>query len=148
MFWRRSKELCLYIVRGLPDSGKTTLAHELCELVYSADDLVYKLAEQKQSTYADVWSPAVTAAGHDLCKKNVQTALAQNKSCAVANTFTTRKEMAPYIAFARKYNAKLVVITVERNPLMTTTNNHGVPPDTIRRMHRRWQWLDPRTWSR
>ena len=61
---------------------------------------------------------------------------------AVANTFTTRAELQPYIELGARHGYRTHVLIVER--AHDGDNGHAVPDATIQRMAGRFQWLDAR----
>jgi hypothetical protein len=75
----------------------------------------------------------------------------------VANTFTQRWEMEPYLRMASQYGARIVVIDAFDGGMtdeeLAVKNIHGVPVEGIRAMRNRWEadWRagDPRPpWER
>ena len=73
----------LFIVRGLPGSGKTSLGHKLALLVYSADDFF----TDEEGRYN--FDPSQLGEAHAACQLNVRKALEfECWKVAVTNTFT------------------------------------------------------------
>lgn len=121
------KALKLTLIRGLPGSGKSTLAGSM--------DAVH--AEADQYFYIDgvyVFDPSKLAAAHSRCLGKAAEALKSGKSAVVANTFTTLKEMTPYLEAARKYGAIVVVL----NMMTQYEGVHNVPRNVVDRMKARW----------
>jgi predicted kinase len=122
----------MYILRGLPSSGKSTLAEILKQNgvvneVHANDDYYHELAAKEQTTYRQVFNPKFRKRARAQCLKRVESALKAGKSVAVANVFHSNATMNAYIELARLYGAQLFVITVERNATMSTINDHMTP---------------------
>lgn len=56
----------------------------------------------------------------------------------VANTFTRRWEMEPYLKAAKKRGIKVRIVEATGN----WANVHGVPADAIERMRARWEPIE------
>lgn len=137
----------LFIVRGLPNSGKSTVGETIAGAQsYAADDYVESIAKANGTTYAEEWTPERQRKGHELCQDGVRGAMAAgNPVIAVCNTFTKRWEMKPYINAAVRYGYTVHVITCERNQTMIRADNgHAVPSDAIAAMASRWEHVDAR----
>lgn len=119
----------LFIVRGLPSSGKNTLAEKLCGTVVSADDYFYKTGEY-------LFDASKLGVAHDHCKRRVETQMVIGTDIAVANTFTTEKEMKPYFELADKYDYTVTTIIMESRH--GNKNNHNVPDETVEKMRNRF----------
>lgn len=122
----------LFLIRGLPSSGKTTLANKIAAFAYAADDYFY----DKEGNYnfkADSLHIA-----HKRCLNNVEFRMtdAGVKSIAVHNTFTTESEMKPYFELAEKYGYNVTTMIVESRH--GNKNGHNVPDEIIDKMKNRF----------
>ena len=121
----------LYLFRGLPSSGKTTFANEICDLVFAADDYFYT-ADGEYNFNIDKLHQA-----HKTCLSNTIEALENGcPEIAVTNTFTTEKELKPYIEAGHKYGYKVTTVIVESRH--DNKNGHNVPEETVDRMRDRF----------
>ena len=128
------KNKFLFIIRGLPGSGKTTAADALAKYpgdVYSADDYF-------MTTGKYLWDPKKIGAAHNWCKQNVETAmLLCNEKIFVANTSTTKKEMDPYYKLAEKHGYMVFSLIAENRH--NGMNVHNVPAGTLKKMADRFE---------
>lgn len=81
----------LTIIRGLPGSGKTTLAQQLGQPYFEADQF-FMDATGNYSFQANRLGEA-----HAWCLESVKATLESGQDCTVSNTFTRRWEMQPYM---------------------------------------------------
>ena len=132
-------EKILYIVRGLPGSGKDTLGRQLGKVI-TADQFFEETVDGK-TVYT--FDPARIHEAHSYCKGEVKEHLEKGYGpIAVCNTFTRLWEFAFYIGLARAFGYRLVVLTVESgltDDELAGRNLHGVPASVIRDMRRRWE---------
>jgi predicted kinase len=115
------------IIRGIPGSGKTTLARAMVERG-DADVFVE----------ADMWfdenggfDPANLSTAHAWCLSEAERHHRAGRHVIVSNTFTRRWEMAPYLALDR--SARIVEATGRYQ------NVHGVPQWKVDQMAARWE---------
>ncbi len=95
----------LYIVRGLPGSGKSSLAKKVSESVYSADDFF----TNKKGEYN--FNAKLLGKAHEWCWGKVRDAMFIGANAvAVANTFTQAWEAEKYYQLAEEYGYSVFVI--------------------------------------
>ena len=129
----------LILLRGLPGSGKTTLAHiilqhpaNLEQEVLSADDFF----ENEDGDYN--FDSTKLREAHNYCQFRCSERMRQEKSrIVVANTFTQEWEMEEYFKMAERYNYRVHTIVVENRH--GNQNVHGVPEDKLQQMKERFQ---------
>ena len=138
----------LFIVRGLPGSGKSTVAGWLSHKVREAD----KFPGLYSTTYGgavifnggqkDESGVPMIVRAHAWCQNQVREDLRFNMA-VVANTFTQGWEIAPYINMASDVGARVVVVDCFDGGMtddeLAEKNVHGVPLEAIRTMRRRWE---------
>ena len=119
----------LVLIRGLPGSGKSTMAkamHGYCH--FEADQFFMRDGEYK-------FDPALLKHAHDSCQKMADAALQIARDVVVSNTFTRKWEMQAYLDMAKKHGADVRIITATGN----YKNVHGVPAEAIQKMRDRWE---------
>ena len=129
----------LILLRGLPGSGKTTLAKIILQLrstdepeVLSADDFF----EDKEGDYN--FDPTKLKEAHNYCQFRCSERMRQQKAkIVVANTFTQEWEMDEYFKMAERYNYRVHTVVVENRH--GNENIHGVPEDKLQQMKNRFQ---------
>ena len=120
----------LYIVRGLPGSGKSSLAKKVTELVYSADDFF----TNKKGEYN--FNAKLLGKAHEWCWGKVRDAMFIGvEAVAVANTFTQAWEAEKYYQIAEEYGYSVFVIECQND----FGNVHDVPQESIDAMKKRWE---------
>jgi predicted kinase len=125
-------EKILYIVRGIPGSGKSTFAKTLSDNHYEAD--MYFL--DQESNY--VFDGTKIKNAHAWCFDKVKTDMAvAREKIVVSNTFTQEWEMEPYFEIAKQYGYKVFSVVAENRH--GGINQHGVPEDKIEQMKNRFE---------
>ena len=125
-------EKVLYIVRGVPGSGKSTFAKQLTANIFEADHYFY----DNDGNYNFI--PSEIKDAHKECQQFVGFAMESNiQKIAVSNTFTQEWEMEPYFELAKKHSYKVFTIVVENRH--GGVNLHGVPEDKIEQMKNRFE---------
>jgi predicted kinase len=123
----------LYIVRGIPGSGKSTFAKQLTSNVFEADHFFY----DEKCVYK--FDPSKIKDAHQDCQDNIRHAMQSNiPKIAVSNTFTQEWEMEPYFILAKEYGYGVFTVIVENRH--GGKNIHGVPDDKIELMKDRFQF--------
>ena len=129
----------MYIVRGLPGSGKSTFAnivwneYAICE----ADKFFY----DKEGNYN--FDASKLREAHEWCKQEVETRMQDNQNnpqyypeIVISNTFTQEWEMEAYFDLAKKYEYKVISLIVENRH--GNASVHDVPVETIEKMRDRF----------
>lgn len=136
----------LFLLRGLPNSGKSTIASFLApSATFAADDFFETKASNEGITYEEAFKKYshLIAVAHKNCQECCEFAMVEGYSTiAIANTFTTMKELKPYLDLAQRYDYRVHCLTIER--LHEGDNNHHVPDEVIVKMAKRWQFADKR----
>ena len=127
----KQKNQSLVLLRGLPGSGKSSLAHLLSEQgkypVFCIDD--YFL--DKNGVY--LFDYAQNHLAYKQCETLTEEALKNGlEKVFVANTFTLEWEIIPYFKMAAQYHYHVYVVTVEKHH--ENTNIHGVSQEQIEKM--------------
>lgn len=127
----------LILVRGLPGSGKSTIARSLAQQYKAAHFEMDMFLTDKDGVYtwvgsqiphADVW-----------CRESTRDALEQGRTVVVSNTFTRNFEMKAYFKMAEVLNIPVEVIEAKG----AFQNIHNVPETVLEVMKARWEELDP-----
>jgi len=130
----------LFLVRGLPGSGKTSFASAIWNdyAVCEADKFFY----DKEGNYN--FDPSKLKEAHAWCKNEVESKMIEHQNnqqyypeIAVSNTFTQEWEMEDYFKLAEKYGYKVVSLIIENRH--GGQNVHGVPEDKLQIMKNRFQ---------
>jgi predicted kinase len=130
----------LFLVRGLPGSGKSTFAKHICNeySVCEADKFFY----DKEGNYN--FDPSKIKDAHAWCKNEVEIRMKDHQineqyypEIAVSNTFTQEWEMKDYYELAEKYGYKVVSLIIENRH--GGKNVHGVPDDKLEIMRNRFE---------
>lgn len=130
----------LYIVRGCPGNGKTTLAHKLVDGIaaVAADDMpgLYINSEYQQHLQKH---------SHEWCLNEVKKMMEDDlEEIAVHNTFTRIFYIKPYIELANRYGYSVHIIHSEAVLTASgrTTDTHNVPADVLVSMRNGWENWD------
>lgn len=122
----------LYIVRGIPGSGKSTFAKQLTSNVFEADQYFLDTNGNYNFDFTKIKD------AHKDCQDNVKSAMKSSISkIAVSNTFTQEWEMKVYFDLAKEFGYKVFTIIVENRH--GGTNIHNVPEDKVESMKNRFE---------
>ena len=75
---------------------------------------------------------------HAWCLDRAKDSMARGVRCVVANTFTRRWELQPYLDAAQTAGFHVRLVEARGD----WKNCHGVPDDAIERMRARWELVD------
>lgn len=130
----------LYLVRGLPGAGKSTFVKHLMTSLsglafssrhFEADQYFY---DTEGNYNFDVEK---LGAAHFQCQRKTYEAMEELINCIfVSNTFTTEKEMKPYIKMAEELGYQIVSLVVENRH--GNKSVHNVPEETMTKMRDRF----------
>lgn len=122
-------EKLLFIVRGLPGAGKSTLAEQMQGVHIEADQFWMVDGEYK-------FDASRLKECHDDCKKRVMDAMSEGKNVVVSNTSTTEEELLPYFTMGTALGYKVFSIIVENRH--GGESIHNVPNHVIEKMRNRF----------
>jgi predicted kinase len=130
----------LFIIRGVPGSGKSSLAEHLWSsyVICEADKYFY----DKEGNYN--FDATKLGEAHKWCQSQVEIMMKDNQvnkqyypEIVVSNTSTTEKELQPYLDLADKYGYKVVSLIVENRH--SGKSVHNVPSEVIDKMRNRFE---------
>lgn len=127
----------LILLRGLPGSGKTTLAKLLSENntypVFSVDDYF-----TNEVTGEYIFNFQNNHLAYKKCEELTHDAMQQSiPKILVHNTFTLEWELEPYFKLAKKYNYNLFVVTLEN--YHHNKNVHEVSEEQLQKMAEKYK---------
>lgn len=124
-------EKILYIVRGIPGSGKSTFAKTLDGQHYEAD--MFFINDNGEYSF----NPTKIKDAHQWCQGMVKSdMILEYPKIVVSNTATQEWEMNPYIDMAKEFGYTVFTVIVENRH--GGINEHGVPEDKLQIMKDRF----------
>jgi predicted kinase len=124
----------LVLIRGLPGSGKSTISKTyFSDWIHLEADMYFM---SPQGVYLFDGSRIKNA--HSWCFETTKILLNSGSSVVVANTFTTGKEINPYITYAVTNNVPYVIFRTKNQ----YGSIHNVPEEAIDRMKARFEDLE------
>lgn len=125
----------LYLIRGLPGSGKSTFAQTL------ADNLDCNHFEHDKYLYTEdgeyLWTEKRMAYAYRQCLRDTEATMAEGEPVVVSNVFPTAKSLKNYKKLAEKYGHRVTYIVVENR--RGGTNIHDVPQEALDDMRKAFQ---------
>jgi predicted kinase len=128
----------LMLIRGLPGSGKSTLAECIRMAWGGTDHWEADMFFIDSASTEYTFDRAKLGEAHDWCQKMAKGSLQLQRNVVVSNTFTTQKEMRPYLELAQQFKATVFIVEC-RGKFKSV---HNVPQDAIDRMATRWEAVE------
>ncbi len=121
----------LFLLRGIPGAGKTSLANSIGGIHYEADMYFTRDGEYK-------FDPSKLHSAHLWCLGRTEAAMIAGESkIVVSNTFTQEWEMNNYYSLAVLYGYRVFSLIVENRH--GGINEHNVPEEKLEAMRKRFQ---------
>ena len=118
----------LTIIRGLPGTGKSTLGKSLVADVHLEADMFFMVDGEYRFDVNKLHQ------AHSWCLNETIRHLVKGHDVVVSNTFTTMKELNPYLEVAARLQAKVVVYRMTH----MYGSIHNVPAETMKKMAARF----------
>ena len=126
----------LFLLRGLPGSGKSSLAKSLSDSVTGHVEADMFFLNEKGEY---IFDGSKLKEAHEWCRKKAEDFMGPYEfdTVIVSNTFTQEWEMKPYYELAEKYGYLVYSLIVENRH--GGVNEHGVPEDKMEQMKNRFE---------
>jgi hypothetical protein len=122
----------LFLLRGVPGAGKSTLAKTIGGVHFEADAYFLDM----EGNYK--FDPTKLKYAHEWCKESTEQAMKkEERKIIVSNTFTQEWEMESYFELANIYEYRVHSLIVENRH--GGSNVHGVPKDKLEQMKKRFE---------
>ena len=133
----------LFILRGIPGSGKSTISRRLAEkhpgIVISERDKFYINPENGKYE----WAPEKVPIARQKQLLEIEEALKSGKSAIADSLHLMHSQYDPLLDIAERTGARPIIIDVPFNKatpeLYASRNLHGVPLNQIENMIKSWQ---------
>lgn len=124
----------LTLIRGIPGSGKSTIAKRLAKEnfgIHIETDMYFMIDGEYEFDSSRIKE------AHKWCQEKSENYIANGYNVYVSNTFTKKWEMEYYVKLAKEYNCNLDILEAKGN----YGNIHNVPENVIQKMKERWEKL-------
>jgi predicted kinase len=128
------EEKVLFILRGVPGCGKSTVAQEIAKKHFTATGDVICCADDYHMVDGEYkWKAENQGYAHKACQNKCEFLMKANSPrIIIANTNTTNKEMKPYAEMANFYGYTVFYLVVENRH--GGKDAHNVPEDSLEAM--------------
>lgn len=123
----------LYIVRGLPGSGKSSFVKKQLHALTNWYEADMYFCQNEDRAYR--FDATKLGAAHTWCQGMTSHSLSSGFDTWVSNTFTTKKELRPYFDIAKDTDSAIVVMTMNGN----FKSVHDVPEEKLKQMRDRFE---------
>lgn len=124
----------LILIRGLPGSGKSTMARALHKVGFGWFEADMFFVDVNGEYHYD---REKVKDAHEWCQREAFKTLSDGKSVVVSNTFTRLFEMEPYFDMAKTFSIEPRIVEATGN----WPNVHGVPAEVVEKMRQRWEQI-------
>lgn len=144
--YSKMSEKVLICLRGIPSSGKTTIANKLKQ---QYEESGYKLTvcsadhffTNENGEYN--FDPNKLREAHQTCRSEAEAGMLRGDVVIVDNTNTVYKEIKPYLELAEQNGYNVIFVRPRNewsdNPIKChAITTHDVPLETIQKMHERF----------
>lgn len=122
----------MILVRGLPGSGKSTVAKTLIGFYMHVETDMFWINDQGGYDF----DPKRLGEAHSWCQNKAVELMSAGFNVVVSNTFTTKKELLPYFEMAKEFDCVPQVILCQGQ----FGNIHNVPQEALDRMAARFEY--------
>lgn len=125
-------EKSLIILRGLPGSGKSSLASLLSKAICSADDYLIN----REGNY--IWTESRVIQAHKWCERKCERFMKKQIFLIVIDNVSVKsKDMRPYRKLAKEYGYKVYSVIVENRH--RGINTHNVSKEIMKSMRKKFE---------
>lgn len=132
----------LVFIRGLPGSGKSTMAKKMIEDNGGGVHLEADMFFMNNGVYQ--FDPNKTREAHNWCRDALKLAIAnseKNSLIVISNTFVKFWELESYIDILDKFSKREEWVLEVINARGNYKSIHNVPEDVIARMKENWEYF-------
>jgi len=128
----------LILIRGLPGSGKTTRAYDICRILPTNNITVFEADQFFEGQHGYSWDRNFLSVAHNWCHDCTIKSLRDDNIAIVSNTFTRERELHKYFDLVKLF-PDLVIEIIEMHTQYGSI--HNIPVDTLTRMASDWETL-------